>query len=348
MRRIDLINSVKTINNALIDSNIGEYLYPRSEKADPADAMEAYQKFMRYFDKFGATEKEILEIFNLEGIESNILWTKILVGDNKEIREMSYPYYKGVAFMRDYLPDIVNLLKQSNLEYHEDISKTIVIDTNIENKALIQVILPELNHHASNPDRLIITLQSIQSFYTTMAIILEKDQNDLSVIAIDSGSDKSFDFLGAATVVTAVKELIIELWDRIVFYREKKLQERIDLISNSLPVIEKIKSLEDSGALGPEQCELLRRSIFLGAKNFINAGAILPDFSSHSTHDPRRLMTPESKLLTMPENISNDKLNDEIYIEDSETQTDELSHEEKEILKKLIAKQGSTRKPKKK
>ena len=59
------------------------------------------------------------------------------------------------------------------------------------------------------------------------------------VIACDSGSDKSFDFLGVATVIECVKELILSLWNRVIYFSEYRMSERIKLVAEALPVIEK-------------------------------------------------------------------------------------------------------------
>ena len=126
-------------------------------------------------------------------------------------------------------------------------------------------------------------------------------------------SDKSFDLLGAAKVIECVKDLIISIWDRIIFHKEKKMHEKLDLIGKSLPLLEKISLLEEEKRLSPEKCELLRRGILGGSEKFIRAGAILPEFEEKSKFNPRRLMTPEKRLLTSGEvnkevqNISNEK-----------------------------------------
>ncbi|GAB2603739.1 hypothetical protein [Spirosoma areae] len=168
--------------------------------------------------------------------------------------------------------------------------------------------------------------------------------NDLSVIAIDSGSDKSFDFLGAAKVMTALKELIIDLWDKVVFYRERKLYERIELISKTLPLIDNINQLEKDEKLSKEQAELFRRGVLTGAKDFLLSGAILPEFESHSTYNPRQIMAPETKLLTMPTTIKDETSNLVTENEDIEEQKQEehsdLSSNERELLKSLLEREA--------
>lgn len=343
MRRIDMINSVMNIQKAFEDSKVLDFVYANTgpEKIEPAAVMEAYQKYIKYYDKFGETEKKILDVFGMNGFESTSVWARIISGKMNDNIDLIRPFVRGGRYIEDYLIKIVELLKQDNLEYSHNKFDSTTVNTNIESKEIITVILPEASNTASHPERLIKILQSIDQFYKSMAIILENDQYDLSVVAIDSGSDKSFDFLGAAKVVSAVKELIIELWDRVVFYKEKKLHERIELISQSLPIIEKIKAMEESGALGKEQGELLRRDILSGTKNFLNAGAILPEFSYHANYEPRKLMTPEAKLLSMPENIAESHQNEQLLESEDKIENEELSMEEEEVLKKLLEKKSN-------
>jgi hypothetical protein len=349
MRRLDIINAVANVQRAFKESKISSFLLPGpNDRNDPEALMESYQIFSRYYDTFGEIEKKILDVFDLTGIENPKLWAKLLTGEKPEAREKGRPFYRGVIYMNDYLGKIVDLLKQDNLEYIKHEQNITVSNLYTENKSLITVILPETEKEVSNPERLIKILESINLFYKTLASIFGKPEHDLSVVAIDSGSDKSFDFLGAAKVVSAVKELIIELWDRIVFYREKKMHERIDLITKTLPVIEKINSLEKDGKIVREQAEIFRRNIFEGAKGFIAAGAILPEFSLYSTYNPRQLMSPEPKLLAMPENSEQDSNSDSNNMtHDNEQPKDDLNKDEKALLKELLERE-SKRKTRKK
>ncbi len=347
MRRLDIINSVLNIQKVLVESKIGEVIKTIvhvSDKYDVESVVTAFQKFSISYEKFGENEKEILNIFGLKNIENPKVWS-ILVGNNREdVRATALPYYRGINFAMEYLGKIIDLLKQDNLEYVRHDNYTSVNTNNIENQSIITVILPEKKSTSSNPQRLIKTLESINAFYRVNAALYGHQDNDLSVVAIDSGSDKSFDFLGAAKVVTAVKELIIELWDRIVFFREKKLHEKIELITKSLPILEKINSLEKNGKIEREQAEIFRRNIIDGIKGFVESGALLPEFENHSTYNPRQLMSPEPKLLavsdTIQSNSSQQNLEDpKIFTKESE----DFNSEEKELLKKMLSRESKRR-----
>ena len=162
------------------------------------------------------------------------------------------------------------------------------------------------------------------------------------LLACDSGSDKSFDFLGLAKLVEMVKEIILSLWDRVVFFREKQMGERIDLIAKSLPVIERIVEMEKLNHLAPEQAEILRRNIVSGVEKFIQAGAIIPEVESHSRYNPRQLMAPEPKLLAMP--TTSVSQHSESHTPSNTSKVDHLSPEAKaefeRLFKEMMSKSG--------
>jgi hypothetical protein len=141
----------------------------------------------------------------------------------------------------------------------------------------------------------------------------------------------------------------------VVFYREHKLSERIDLIAKSLPIIDQIGALQTENKIGPEQAEILRRKVISGVCNFISAGAIIPEFEHRSNHSPRLLMTPEQKLLTSPHYSASDKntLDDVKPHNEYSTEQDEdisavitnMTEKERAKFMKLLKKKSKTIEP---
>lgn len=87
------------------------------------------------------------------------------------------------------------------------------------------------------------------------------------------------------------------------FFKKHGASLDIDLIAKGLPVLEKINQLETSGAITPEKAELLRRNVINGCSKFIASGSIIAEFEAQATlFEPRKLMTPEPKLLSAPRN----------------------------------------------
>lgn len=344
MRRIDLINSVNKIGDAIKKSGLHDvFLLPPQEKQNIEVLLKVFQQFAIYEKAFGENEKKVLDIFQLSEIGDPKLWARILVSGDSE-KGIVRRARQGLHYFLEFLPELLDLLKQDNILYYETESDGVIETTPVKDKQLLTVILPEYENQTSHPDRLIKALESISLLYNSFSIILGESNSDLSVVAIDSGSDKSFDFLGAAKLMESIKEMIIGLWDRIVFFREKQLNERLDLIAKSLPILEKISEMQQSGALSPEQTEILKRNITTATNNFISAGAVIPELDDNSTHSPRKLMATEPKLLinsTSTETkttISNSDSGDNISPEKGIEKDGDLSDEEIAALKKLFNK----------
>ena len=128
---------------------------------------------------------------------------------------------------------------------------------------------------------------------STCERLREKDGR-LAVVACDSGSDKTFDFLGAARVLECVKEIIVILWSNVVFFRENREGRRLELIEQSLPLLERLEKMKETD---PERAELLKRQVVESAIKFREAGVTIPEIEKHTVFNPRQLMRPEPKLL---------------------------------------------------
>lgn len=352
MRRIDLINASSKILTALDKSNLDAVFSsdPTIPKLRSEESLAIYSSLMRYYDAFSELEKKLLKLLNVEDIIKNSIWATIISsGDRSIIYDLAPNLPSAVYYTKEFLPKFIDLLKQDNISYSYTEAKASVISPIAEGREIITLILPEQETETSKPARLIEAIESITSFYHTIAEIDDFNPDDLSVVALDSGSDKSFDFLGAAKVVTAVKELIIELWDRIVFHKERKLIYQAEAITKALPVFEKINSLQQEGKIQPEKGELMRRSLEDGVSKFIKVGAIIPEFENRSNHNPRQIMLPERKLIAYPKGES-DSRNSNLTKEKNDTQpkTEEtkaspaFSTEQMDIIKKMFEEKKET------
>jgi hypothetical protein len=154
------------------------------------------------------------------------------------------------------------------------------------------------NELISTPTRLVTVLESIIEIYEVVSDIGDKPSTDLSVVSCDSGSDKAFDFLGLAKTIQEVKEIILGVWDKIIFYKENKVGKNIELIVKALPAIDKIGDMEKKKTISPEKAELLRRKLISGVTKFVDSGSIIPEINDRTYYNPRELMAPQHKMLT--------------------------------------------------
>ncbi|MBC8154677.1 MAG: hypothetical protein H7Z72_17405, partial [Bacteroidetes bacterium] len=233
MRRIDITNSVLKVKNAISDSKIDIVIknIARQNDSMPAeDIIESMEKYSYYYRNFSDNDKKLIEILGLQGMESPKLWATILTSQYAKERRMDetiIQYYGPLNFIDKYLDQILHLFKQDNVTYTQRSNQTVVDSASPNQGETLTVVLPEKDSDvSSSPERLIKALNSINSLYKVLSEIMGHQGDDISVLAIDSGSDKSFDFLGAAKVMTALKELIIDLWDSVVFFGGKKRHGR--------------------------------------------------------------------------------------------------------------------------
>ncbi|HEY0068733.1 MAG TPA: hypothetical protein VGE04_02050 [Chloroflexia bacterium] len=252
--------------------------------------------------QFNPAAIKLLEVIGLTNLTQASVWEKMVrFGDPSAYPELRSSFY-SVYYVRRFLPRIVDMLRQ------EDVEAILGDDTAIaESKQkfdVLNVVVIEQEGRFSKPERLIEVLESILGMYQVCSTVLFEPSDDLCVVACDSGSDKSFDFLGGARVIECVKELLLGIWDNVAFRKERRLTQGIRAIGESLPVFEQIGTLEQEQRLPPEDAERLRHKLLANIDKFIEAGATTPEINKRAQYDPRLLMSPAPKLLTGPKIIS--------------------------------------------
>ncbi len=339
MRRVDLINASNNVRTAILESNLQSLLRDilvRHDEVSHIAIANAFRLYIKHSNDFAVHELDILKIFDLGDLNDSSFWAIIFKADMDETRPIANRIYSKISLIIDFLPKFNEMLKQHNVGY--ELINGIAEVTASEGKEIFTIILPEDDNFPSHPSRIINALQSIMHFYKTFAQLENIDDSDISVAAIDSGSDKSFDITGSGKVIKEIREFVIAIWDRLVFHKERKIHERIELVSKTLPVIERINKLKDSGALGAEQCEILKNQILDGTNLFIQSGAILPEFDKLATVNPRQIMAIEPKLLS--EHIEN--ISEQTDIKETETLTTDDT-EQFEQFKKFLEQQKKSK-----
>ena len=188
---------------------------------------------------------------------------------------------KGVM---DALASIGSLLNKSQTEAQKH-----------EGSEVLSLILFEDDRKSSpSPRRITESFEGIELLYEACARMQGLPFEDLKVVSCDSGADMLFDFLGRASVIGAVKELILSIWERVIFYRNRKLQERISLLTHSLPVLDNVTELEMSGSISSADGEKTRTAIVNGVTKFLSSGSMIKEIRERTSFDERSLMAPGS------------------------------------------------------
>jgi len=290
MRRMEIIQAIQNLGKAysIAVGPIADMIQRTADiKARSSTTIDAMRAYFLMASEFGNTERELAKIFGLTHVDSSEFWQLVITGEPGGV---ILEAFQNMQFMIEQLPRINAMLEQRSL----------TVDTTFPGMGLLSVLVVEEGDGFSRPRRISQLLEGISDLYEACAAVNDASPDDLVVVSCDSGSDKAFDFMGAASIIESVKEVLLNLWDKVVFFREIQTSSRLELIAQALPIIDQIGNLEVEKKLSPEQAELLRRKVTNGAGKFLQAGAIIPEMAAVSSHDPRQLMAPELKQLAAP------------------------------------------------
>ena len=306
MLRAELVEAINRVLSAVRESHVLELLQSMTERGERGErdrkeiddfirspyGPEVLRVFRRYAvaaHAFGPVERKIAEIFELQRLEDPDFWAGLMSGPRPGPEFLYYadPMVRGGK----HLDSLYELVAPEVTE----VPAARVPDRTLEKFSILVI---EEKGQLSRPVRLVNVLQGVAAIYETHAILLSVPAETLLVATCDSGSDKAFDFLGVANAIQALKETIFSLWDRVAFFRERKVLVSLHLIAEALPVLSEISALAERNAIGPEQAEILRRKVIDGAIQLVEAGAIPPELPALGHRDLRVLAAPEPKLLS--------------------------------------------------
>jgi hypothetical protein len=292
LRRREIVDGIVQVVSALESSRLSDRLLPHQEHK-PEELLDGFQLYTLAADHFNEAGREVAKRLGLEALLSSEFWGRALFRTTEGPTDPSVTeIYHGVVFIQNGLPRLLSVLEQESdtLRARDGDQK--------KSSSILTVQLPEEADQRSNPQRIADLMLAVSSIYEGLAVLKRQSETTLSVISCDSGGDKSFDFLGLANLVEDLKEILLGLWDRVVFYRELQMGQRLELVAQSLPVLEQIRTLQENGSLESEQAELVRRRIIDGCTKFLNCGAVIPEMEDRSHFSPRTLMATQPKLLT--------------------------------------------------
>jgi len=300
MRRADLINGLEKVITDLDRSGIANMIRTSLSNADAKESewfsFSHYNTFTQSTMTYGPIERQIMERLRIDPLLEPRFWQEVM---NKSNRDVLIEVYQSMLQTISAVPKIVDLLSR---DYDEDApSLTSVEGSELSGKAVLTIIIPEERGQYSSPERLIVALTSISTFYKFFADLERLDANDLTIVGCDSGSDKSFDFFGLASLIEHVRGLITDIWDRRLLGRQQQMGANIGLLAQSLPVIERLETLAEAGTIGREQCEILKRQLVDGVSKFLDAGVVTNSMVPQGANTPRALMQPQTRLLAAPQ-----------------------------------------------
>ncbi|MDB4948302.1 MAG: hypothetical protein JWM27_951 [Gemmatimonadetes bacterium] len=302
MRRVELIRAVRSVLSALKESRVHEALAQVARApADPRASgalLAALRTYTVRSSAYGEGEQRVVDALDLAPLDDPAWWARVVSGPAADGggAKAAAAMLQTIRVAGASLPKLLNLLTNEAIRRQSAPADKQPAD----GMAHFQVIVIESERQRSSPVRLITALESVWLLYDAVASMQKLPANTLSVIACDSGGDKAFDFLGLAPAVKGVRDVLLSVWDRVVFYRGRPAEARLAMIEKSLPALDRIVSLRERSLIGPEEAELLRRRVVTGVKKFLEAGCTLPEIEDTDRDRARTLLTPSPKLLAGP------------------------------------------------
>ncbi|HLM69411.1 MAG TPA: hypothetical protein VK358_17860 [Longimicrobium sp.] len=304
MRKADLINGVEQVARALGESGLELPLVEVArlgyrDAPVPGELLTRLLGALRDYglraNRYTRPARLLAGELGLSALEQADTWSLLIAAQDRA--QQAFAFAERVRFATQYLPRVTGLLSHAGIPSVDAIRRGEGAQTGAD-VMTVQVI--ESPRRFSTPTRLATLLESMDGLYNACAVLEGAQPGGLSVIACDSGSDKTFELMGAAPVIAAVRALLLSVWDRVVFYRELPAAQRYRHAAESLPVLERIREREAQGQMAPEQAELLRRRIVEGTGRFLVSGATIPELQERAYANPRTLMAPAPKLLAPP------------------------------------------------
>lgn len=319
MLRKDLKRATEKVLQALKETraaHLFEILISRhDQEPDRSQCLPVFSGYVRFYQQFREAERRLISMLELDFLHDPGFWTTIMTAEDLRIPQV-YQSLQSIRFAEGQLPKVLSLLARESDQTSEPGKKG--EESKEDGLSQLSVTVIE-ERQQSSPERLVLALESIDGLYRACAKLMGESEGGLCVIACDSGSDKSFDFLGVAKIVDCVKEVILSFWDRVVYFREDKTERRLELVAKSLPILEQVDSMKKSGDLEPERAELIKRQVIDSVTKFADAGVTIPEIENFTIYNPRQLMKPQPKLLAGPKQAQADAGNGEEESEEKRT-----------------------------
>jgi hypothetical protein len=308
MQRTSIMTGAKEIQAAIESSQIYKHISPAPSeraKANFAATLSALNSYSLAASKYSNAAKGIANIFGIDALENTNIWEHILAGENSIRSKIT----RSLSTISIELPKVLELIQQHSVVEVEEIDE---IDSSDEVSAMNLSFIEE-DGQFSTVQRIIQGLSACEELYRAIQTIYSNSTTPLAIGAIDSGSDKSFTLFGSAEAIKELRLLIVDIWDRVVFHKENKMGRKLELIEKSLPIIEKIKAMEQEGKLAKEESRIAINQITDGTKMFIAAGVMTNDIVKTQKIEPRLLLAPEPRLLAAPkvDQATSDRIEDD-------------------------------------
>lgn len=134
-------------------------------------------------------------------------------------------------------------------------------------------------------------LKLANDIYSDVAKLMgTKDAGNLVGVYASSGSDFRFDFKGSGEPIKEIKNLLVELWQRIRHRKSEDLASKNMAIMSTLNTLEELKRKRDKNVIPDEDANKLARKIFDAAMKLFKKGGLIREIQPEEVVSNRKLI----------------------------------------------------------
>ena len=305
MRRKQLIDTISRIQQAITESELLERLHicivalrnPGKKTPNVGDLLAALNQFSIKMSKLTDAEKDVLKMLDLHHLNNPKNWPKLISTDHPDLHQSVFSNLRRLQASLQYFQRIIAL-------GHEEVR---MLDTDEETLSIL--ILPDENTN-DTPKKIASILESVQQLYNCFATLeLIDEPEPLTIVALDSGIEKSIELTGDSEILEKMKELLYGVWMQVLPSHNQYLSEQLKLILKSLPILERIEEYSTLGRLEKEKAALLKRQLTTSLEALIRSNTIIEEMFEHWQRDPRVAMQLTPRLTS--ENVEETKKTEE-------------------------------------
>lgn len=300
MRRDRIIKAVNTLRDALQAAQIRELLRAarNGQQMEGVNRTQkillAYNVFMRHYQDFGESEKEMMTFFGLHPLLDIAFWSALIDGEQSVSRKVISDVDVGAYNVIFVMPKLRELLTREN-----DRDQLIVTDTHGNETEIkrLRLLVAERERSLTDPQLIINILRSIDEFYEGMVTLHGGSPAGLTIGSIDSGSTKSFDMFGAASIMDEITTLLNAVWDRIKYSAEENFRYQIEVAMMAAGFISRVKEAQGGGIINDEQGQRITRSVAKAIETLFRSGAYTEEMDEIRDIRASQFLVPKTQLL---------------------------------------------------
>lgn len=290
-------------------------------RSSPKDSSEGtinlaiISEYYRRVSSYPEHAKEILKILGLESAADPLFWqAQIGESDPNQIFSLKSSFRSAETF----LPRVLEMLER---DYGDVVDSNESMRSKIDGLEIQTVVLSDEGDSLSSPSRLIDLLTAVREIYAAVAEIEGLPTDGIAVVGLDSGSEKSFDFLGVARIISEVRLLLQFLYTAVSMHKQTVTLKNLAVVAETMPLIHRLDKLKHDNIVDEESASRIRHNLLANLEKFSSVGAYTPEMKKVLSTTPSLVMRPLPRLLTGPARA----LTTQVELEDLSSTTESTS-----------------------